>query len=101
MDKPFAPTGPTTTVTNTAVQVVTGQQAGQVYRIRNLSASAQYITWGPTSSVVSATPSGGSPAGNTLGIIASGVEKVTLSGANLWFIASSATGFEVTSGDGI
>jgi hypothetical protein len=93
----FAPSGPTLLVAATAV----GIQASSTnsYRVRNLSASAQYFTHGPTNAVTSLAPSAGIPAANTIGMIAGSVEVFT--GLLPWMIASSATGFEVTPGDGV
>jgi hypothetical protein len=99
MDKPFSPSGPTTLVDNTARQIGANPGPGN-YRVVNLSASVQYFTHGPTSSVTSVgAPTGGSPSANTIGMAGNGVE--VLSNLLPWMIASSATGFLVTPGDGL
>jgi hypothetical protein len=99
MDKPFSPSGPTTLVDGTARQI--GAAPGPYnYRVVNLSASVQYFTHGSTSSVTSVgAPTGGSPSANTIGMAGNGVE--VFSGLMPWMIASSATGFLVTPGDGL
>jgi hypothetical protein len=104
MDKPFQPTGPTILVDNTArligINVNANGAAGNNYRIRNLSTSAQYFTHGAASTVTSAgAPTAGVPSANTIGMAGSGVE--VFSGLMAWMIASSSTGFEVTPGDGL
>lgn len=102
MDKPFAPTGPTIVVGSTATQFRTDGPAGGIgnsFRVRNLSSSAQYFTTGGAG-VTSLTPAAGTPALNTIGMLPNSVETF----ANLagqYMIASSATGFEVTQGDGV
>jgi hypothetical protein len=99
MDKPFSPSGPTTLVDNTARQIGASPGPGN-YRVVNLSASVQYFTHGPTSSVTSVgAPTGGSPSANTIGMAGNGVE--ILSNLLPWMIASTSTGFLVTPGDGL
>jgi hypothetical protein len=101
MDLPFAPGGPTYLVTNAAVQIQAG--AGQQVRIVNLAAvgTPQYIAWGQTNAVTVTAPIAGTPQLNTLGLLG-GTERVfTIPGANLFFIASAATGFLVTLGEGV
>jgi hypothetical protein len=99
MDKPFSPSGPTTLVDNTARQIGASPGPGN-YRVVNLSASVQYFTHGPTSSVTSVgAPTGGSPSANTIGMAGNAVE--VLSNLLPWMIASSSTGFLVTPGDGL
>lgn len=93
----FAPSGPTALVAATAVALPTGNTNS--YRVRNLSASVQYFTHGPSNAVTSLTPAANVPAQNTIGMIPSSVEVFT--GLLPWMIASSATGFEVTPGDGV
>lgn len=95
----FQPTGPTILVAATAVNILQYSTTNS-YRIRNLAASAQYFTYGQLSSVTSLQPAAGVPANNTLSMNANEVKTFTLSGA-VFMIASSATGFEVTPGDGI
>lgn len=98
MDKPFSIGGPTVLVGATAVQL-TPIQGASTYRVLNLSTSIQRFTVGATASVTSLTPAAGAPAVNTITMLGSSVETF----ANLpgWMIASSATGFEVTPGDGV
>ena len=100
MDLVFSATGPTVLVQGTAVQIApTSNVMVQAYRIRNLSSSAQYFTHGNASTVTSITPSAGTPAANTIGMIGSSVEVF---GSVLPFIiASTSTGFEVTPGEGV
>lgn len=100
VDTVFKPLGPTVLVTNTAVQIVqTGTGPGySSIRVRNLSASAQYFTWG-NSAVTSITPAAGVPAANTIGMLPTSVETFEIPPTQ-FFIASSATGFEVTPGQG-
>lgn len=98
MDKPFTIGGPTVLVGATAVQL-TPIQGASTYRVINLSASVQHFTVGATSAVTSLAPAAGVPAANTITMLGSSVETF----ANLlpYMIASSATGFEVTPGDGV
>lgn len=97
----FAPTGQTVFVGASATQIAPNQSvAVQGYRIRNLSSAVQYFTHGSTSSVASlGAPTAGTPSANTIGMLPNSVE--TFSGLNPFMIASSATGFEVTPGDGV
>lgn len=100
MDLPFSPTGPTVAVTNVATQIALTLMGGpQVYRIRNLSSSVQYLTWGTTNAVTTATPSSSTPAYNTLGMLGSSVE--VFGNIQPWLTASSSSGFEVTPGEGV
>ncbi|WP_233854111.1 hypothetical protein [Paraburkholderia sp. HD33-4] len=96
----FAPSGPTVFVGATATQIGQNVRVSNSYRVRNLSTSVQYFTTGATSSVTSASPpSAGVPAVATIGMLPSSTE--TFTGLGDFMIASSATGFEVTPGDGI
>jgi hypothetical protein len=97
----FAPSGQTVLVDNTARQIASGNNmSSQGYRVRNLSSSVQYFTHGTSNTITSAgAPSAGSPVSNTIGMLGSSVE--TFAGLGPFMIASSATGFEVTPGDGI
>lgn len=103
IDTTFRPITPLTFVTNTAVQVVPpGGYFGSVvsFRVRNLSASVQYFSWGATSSVTAgAAPTAGNPTPNTIGMLPNSVETFEMP-ASAFFIASSATGFEFTGGTG-
>lgn len=96
----FAPQGLTTVVINSAVQIApTSAMTNPVYRVRNLAATVQYFTHGSTNAVTSLTPVAGTPSLNTIGMLGGSVEVF----ANLlpFMIASTATGFEVTAGDGL
>jgi hypothetical protein len=96
----FQPQGPTYLVGTAAVQITSGT-GSCCYRVRNLAAVTQYFTWGNASTVTSVgAPSLGTPSANTFGLLASSVETFELPG-NVWLIASSATGFEVTPGEGL
>jgi hypothetical protein len=101
VDTVFQPLGPTVLVAATAaVQVAaSGTASGfSSIRVRNLSTSVQYFSWGP-SGVTSLTPSAGTPAPSTLGMLPTSVETFQIPAA-FYFIASSATGFEMTPGQG-
>ncbi len=97
----FSPSGPTFLVGATAVQIAPANALTNMgYRVRNLSSSAQYFTHGSANTVTSAgAPSAGTPSANTIGMLPNSVETF----ANLlpFMIASSATGFEVTPGEGV
>lgn len=96
----FTPTGPTILVDGTARQIAQNQPVSNSYRVSNLSASVQYFTHGATSSVTSVgAPTAGSPSAKTIGMQPGTVEVFTNLGP--WAIASSATGFEFTPGDGV
>lgn len=94
----FAPSGATIFVGATAVQIGPAPAGTNSWRVRNLSASAQYFTHGRDATVTSVGAPGGSPSANTIGMLPSSVEVFT--GFLPFMIASSATGFEVTPGDG-
>lgn len=104
MDAPFAPGGASYLVTNAAVQIPPG--AGNSFRIVNLSAvgTPQYLAWGLTNGVTVTAPVAGTPQPNTLGFLG-GTERTIRLPANVdgpfFWIASAATGFLVTQGDGI
>lgn len=95
MDLAFAAVGPTVFVGTTPIQL----SAGGSVRVRNLSASAQYFTYGNASSVTSVTPAAGSPAINTYGMLGNSVETFNLP-TGAWIVAQTATGFEMTPGSG-
>jgi hypothetical protein len=103
LNSTFSPQGPTYLLVGTAIQILSnGQNAVQSYRIRNLSSSSQYFTWGAASSVTSVgAPSAGVPSANTIGMIGNSVETISGLPVGVWMIASSATGFEVTPGEGM
>lgn len=103
----FCPQGSTVLVTNAAVQVP-GEATGgvaQSYRVRNLASTPQYFTWGATNAVTSVgAPTAGVPSANTIGMLGSSVETFVINApgaGTLWFIASTATGFEFTPGEGL
>lgn len=98
MDKPFSIGGPTVVVGAAAV-LLSQNTPSSSYRVRNLSTSTQYFTVGATASVASLTPAAGTSAVNTIGMLGSSVE--TFASLLPYMIASSATGFEVTPGDGV
>lgn len=97
----FQPRGPTYLVDATARNVPsTDGSAAPCYRVRNLSASAQYFTHGIDNTVTNqGAPAGGAPSFATIGMLPLSTE--VFSGLGPWMIASSATGFEVTPGEGI
>jgi len=101
VDTVFKPLGPTVLVTNVAVQVTTANpDTDLTYRVRNLAAAAQYFTWGAASTVTSiGAPTAGVPSANTVGMLPNSVETFEIP-SNQYFIASSATGFEMTPGKG-
>ena len=107
-DYPVAPGTAFAADTNTYFVGTTSTQCAsttknniQSFRVRNLAAVTQYITWGATSGVTSVgAPVQGTPSANTIGLLPNSVETITAP-SNAWFIASSATGFEVTPGEGV
>jgi len=101
VDTVFKPLGPTVLIVASAVQVTPAASGQMSYRVRNLTAvgTGQYFTWGPTSSVSSTSPSAGTPAANTIGMVGGGVETFDIP-PGMFFIASSVTGFEFTPGIG-
>lgn len=99
MDKPYCATGPTIFVGATPVQIAGLNHPGATFRVYNLSTTKQSLTWGPTSSVASLTPGVGVNALNTLSFLPTSVE--TIGHLGLWAVASSASGFEITQGDGV
>lgn len=100
---PFQALGKTVTVTNSgAVQVPSAPSGGNAlaFRIRNLSATVQYFTWGQNPSGLSVTaPSAGSPS-TAIGMLPTSVETMYFP-ANSYFIADNTTGFEFTPGEGV
>ena len=101
MDHPFSQGGPSCLVVNAAQQVNSG--AGQSYRIVNLSAvgTPQYLAWGLSNSVTVTAPTSTTPQPNTLGMLGGTERTITIPGGPWFFIASSATGFLITPGDGV
>lgn len=98
----FQPQGACTFIGTTARQPVAGVSGEnwQSVRVRNLASVDQYFTWGDSTVTSTGAPSDGTPSANTLGMPGKGVETFTLPG-NIWMIASSATGFEVSVGEGM
>lgn len=100
MDKPFTPTGPAIFVGNTATQIGGLGYAGNCWRVRNMSNSVQYFTYGQTNSVTSVgAPTQGSPSQNTVGMLPQSVE--IFSSLLPWMISSLSDAFEVIPGDGL
>jgi hypothetical protein len=103
IDTVFKPTGPTVLVANTATQVA-NQNSGGVYsfRVINLATTVQRFSWGQTAAAATAL-AGGAPVAagtpNTITMLGSSVETFEIPIA-AFFIASSATGFEFTPGQG-
>lgn len=97
----FSPSGPTLLVGSTPLEIAPANAGTNLgYRVRNLSASVQYFTHGANGSITSAgAPSANTPSANTIGMLPNSVETF----ANLlpWMVASTATGFEVTPGEGV
>jgi hypothetical protein len=77
------------------------------YRVRNTSASAQYLSWyapspgNPTPTITVAAPTAGSPKRQTLGFLPSSVEVFGGIPANAWFQADAVGAFEITPGEGL
>lgn len=103
IDTVFKPTGPTALVVNAASQVAT-QNAGGVYmfRVVNLATVLQRFSWGRTSAAATAL-AGAAPTAagtpNTITMLGGTVETFEIP-CDSFFIASSATGFEFTPGQG-
>jgi hypothetical protein len=106
----FTPFGATVLVGLTEVQVGSGPRATgpTAYRIRNVSASAQYISWAPAAplggaapSITVTAPTAGVPSNSTLGFLPNSVEVVGGLPANAFFKADAAGAFEVTPGEGL
>jgi hypothetical protein len=107
-NSPFTPFGPTYLVGTSPVQVASNNNDNpSSYRIRNTSASVQYISWvydapgNPTPTITVAAPTAGSPKKATLGFLPSSVEVIGGIPANAWFQADAAGAFEVTPGEGL
>jgi hypothetical protein len=103
----FNPWGPLTLVTGGPIQVVTlNNLQATSYRIRNVSTTNAYISWG------AALASGNAPAitcvaptitvssVNTIGMVASSVEVFCLP-ASAWFQAGTGGTFEIIAGEGL
>ena len=97
----FGLMGSTYFVGASAVQIPSpGTPLNCAMRIRNLSGSVQYFAWGNSSVSAPVAPTQGSPSANTVGMVGGSVEVFMLP-PGAWLIASSATGFEVTAGEGV
>ena len=103
IDTTFKPTGPTVLISNVATQVAT-QNSGGVYsfRVINLSTAIQRFSWGRTGTIATALggaapTAAGTP--NTITMLGGTVETFEIP-CDSFFIASSATGFEFTPGQG-
>jgi hypothetical protein len=104
MDKPFTPTGPTFFVTSTAL-FIPPQYVGNTLRVVNLAAAGtpQGFAYaaGNVPGLTYTAPAAGAPT-YTLQLEGAASEKFSglLFAQGVTLIASSATGFEVTPGDG-
>src|SRR5690242_12792085 len=96
----FKPLAPTFVVSTAAVQSTGADLALGVisFRVRCIAAAAAYLTWGG-SGVASVTPAAGTPAVNTIGVAPGAVVYLEIP-AGSFFVASAATAFEVTPGQG-
>jgi hypothetical protein len=103
IDTVFKPTGPTVLIAATATQVAS-QNAGGVYmfRVVNLATALQRFSWGRTAAAATAL-SGAAPTAagtpNTISMLGGTVETFEIP-CDSFFIASSATGFEFSPGQG-
>jgi hypothetical protein len=102
IDTTFHPITQTVLVGATAVQVATDTQLDNTtFRVRCLSATSAYLTWGNKSTIVAnAAPAAGVPVFNTLGMIGIGSVMYIEVPSNSFFIASAAAAFEITGGKG-
>lgn len=106
---PFTPFGPTVLVGTSEVQVPsTRNTSPTAYRVRNLSASAQYFSWAPAAplggaapSITVTVPSAGVPSANTIGMLPASVEVFGGLPPNAYFKANAAAAFEITPGEGL
>lgn len=102
----FTPSGPTVLVGTSEVAVPSAYNVGPTsYRIRNITASAAYISWltpntSGTAAITVAAPTNGVPSANTISIAAGICEKLSLP-QNAVFKASASAAFEVTPGEGV
>jgi hypothetical protein len=103
LDTVFKPTGPTVLIAATATQVAS-QNAGGVYmfRVINLATTLQRFSWARTAA--QATALGGAAATalgtpNTIAMLGGSVETFEIP-CDSFVIASTATGFEFTPGQG-
>jgi len=107
-NSPFTPFGPTYLVGTSVVQVSSKNNDNPTsYRIRNTSASAQYISWiapppdNATPTITVTAPTAGNPSAATLGFLPSSVEVIGGIPPNAWFKANAVGAFEVTAGEGL
>jgi hypothetical protein len=101
IDTTFHPITQTIQVGAAAVQVATDTQLdAQTFRVRCLSATSVYLTWGNSSTITAKGAPGASPVFNTLGMIGVGAVMYIEVPANSFFIASAAAAFEITGGKG-
>jgi hypothetical protein len=107
-NSPFTPFGPTYLVGTSSVQVSSKNNDNpSSYRIRNTSASVQYISWSydapgnPTPTITVTAPTAGVPSPATLGFLPSSVEVIGGIPPNAWFKADAVGAFEVTPGEGL
>jgi hypothetical protein len=107
-NSPFTPFGPTYLVGTSPVQGSSNNNDNPTsYRIRNTSASAQYLAWvapapgNATPTITVAAPTAGSPKRQTLGFLPSSVEVIGGIPANAWFQADAVGAFEITPGEGL
>jgi hypothetical protein len=107
-NSPFTPFGPTYLVGVTTIQVASNNNDNATsYRIRNTSASAQYLSWvapvpGNERQLTTVTaPTAGNPSYSTLGFLPNSVEVIGGLPPNAWFKASAAGAFEITPGEGL
>ena len=102
IDTTFHPITQTILVGASAVQVAADTQLDNTtFRVRCLSATSVYLTWGNSSGIsANSAPTAGTPKFNTLGMMIAGSVMYIEVPANTWFIASAAAAFEVTGGKG-
>lgn len=107
-NSPFTPFGPTYLIGTSPTQVASSNNDNPTsYRIRNTSASVQYIAWAapspgnPTPTITVAAPTAGAPKRATMGFLPTSVEVIGGIPANAWFQADAAGAFEVTPGEGL
>ena len=101
IDTTFHPITQTVVIGAAALQVATDTQLDNTtFRVRCLSATSVYLTWGNNSSITSKIPVAGTNAFNTLGMIGVGAVMYIEVPSNSFFIASAAAAFEITGGKG-
>lgn len=102
VDTTFHPITQTVLVGATAVQVaIDTQQDNTTFRVRCLSATSVYLTWGNSSTITAkGAPAANVPVMNTVGMMIAGSVMYIEVPANTFFIASAAAAFEITGGKG-